>query len=238
MPSLEKYHRALDYSYAPGMFPAMEALTKRPETVRRLLLSERAEGEGRDRLVQRCAQAGIRVETADKALSRISGKDNCFAAAVVEKRYLPLQPGRHVVLHHPSDKGNLGTMLRTALGFGYLDIAVIRPAADCFDPHVIRASMGAIFSLRVTEYDDFDAYHRAFPGQRLYPFMLDGSMLLGEAVAAGVPREASLIFGNEGAGLSAGFGRMGQAVRIPHSGDIDSLNLSVAAAIGMYAMKE
>ena len=44
MPSLEKYHRALDYSYAPGMFPAMEALTKRPETVRRLLLSERAEG--------------------------------------------------------------------------------------------------------------------------------------------------------------------------------------------------
>ena len=63
-------------------------------------------------------------------------------------------------------------------------------------------------------------------------------MLLGEAVAAGVPREASLIFGNEGAGLPAGFGRMGQAVRIPHSGDIDSLNLSVAAAIGMYAMKE
>ena len=177
----------------------------------------------------------VRVEVADKALSRISGKENCFAAAVVEKRYEELKPGRHVVLHHISDAGNLGTVLRTALGFGYRDIAVIRPAADGYDPRVIRASMGAIFSLRVKEYDDFDAYRREFPGQMLYPFMLDGSVMLEEAVQSLPPYESSLIFGNEGAGLPALFAQMGKPVRIPHSGDIDSLNLSIAAAIGMYA---
>jgi len=47
-----------------------------------------------------------------------------------------------------------------------------------------------------------------------------------------------LIFGNEGAGLPAEFSQLGQPVRIPHSNDIDSLNLSVAAAIGMYAFRK
>ena len=235
MPSLEKYSRGLDYSYAPGVFPSMEALTKRPDSVRRLLISEKLEGEGKEKLLEKCAQLRVRVEVADKALSRISGKENCFAAAVVEKRFENLQPGRHVVLHHISDAGNLGTVLRTALGFGYRDLAVIRPAADSYDPRVIRASMGAIFSLRLKEYDDFESYRREFPEQMLYPFMLDGSVMLEEAVNACPPRNSSLIFGNEGAGLPAEFARMGKPVRIPHSSDIDSLNLSIAAAIGMYA---
>ena len=169
MPSLEKYSRELDYSYTPGVFPSMEALTKRPGSVRRLLISEKLGGEGKEKLLEKCAQLRVRVEVADKALSRISGKENCFAAAVVEKRYEELKPGRHVVLHHISDAGNLGTVLRTALGFGYRDIAVIRPAADGYDPRVIRASMGAIFSLRVKEYDDFDAYRREFPGKCCIP---------------------------------------------------------------------
>lgn len=41
--------------------------------------------------------------------------------------------------------------------------------------------------------------------------------------------------GNEGSGLPAEFAAMGQPVRIPHNHEIDSLNLSIAAAIGMYA---
>ncbi len=234
MPSLQAYSRTLDYSYAPGMFPSMEALLNAPQRVRRLLLSSRAEGtEGAQKLTALCEQQHIRVEIADKALSRLSSKENCFAAAVFEKAQSALQTGAHVVLHHPADTGNLGTILRTALGMGYLDIAIIRPAADVFDPHVVRASMGALFSLRVREYDDFETYRAEFPNQALYPFMLDGSTDLETAVqTARAP--LSLIFGNEGAGLPKKFAAMGRPVRIAHSGKIDSLNLSIAAAIGMY----
>ena len=234
MPSLQAYSRTLDYSYAPGMFPSMEALLNAPQRVRRLLLSSRAEGtEGAQKLTALCEQQHIRVEIADKALSRLSSKENCFAAAVFEKAQSALQTGAHVVLHHPADTGNLGTILRTALGMGYLDIAIIRPAADVFDPHVVRASMGALFSLRVREYDDFETYRAEFPNQALYPFMLDGSTDLETAVqTAHAP--LSLIFGNEGAGLPSEFAAMGRPVRIAHSGKIDSLNLSIAAAIGMY----
>ncbi|MBQ8081255.1 MAG: TrmH family RNA methyltransferase [Clostridia bacterium] len=235
MPSLAPYTRALDYSYAPGIFPSMEAVRKSPELVRRLLIGSRTEGsEGVARLRALCEERGIRVETADKALARLSGKGNCFAAAVFEKRMLPpAMDAPHIVLHHPSDAGNLGTILRTALGFGFLSVAVIRPCADAFDPHVVRASMGACFSLRISEYETFEEYRAAYPGHMLYPFMLDGSVRLGE-VSPAQSKPFALIFGNEGSGLPAEFAEMGQAVRIPHSDGIDSLNLSVAAAIGMY----
>ena len=238
MPSLESYRRELDYSYAPGLFPSLEAMTKKPASVRRLLLSSRGQdSEGARKLQELAEQRRIRVETADKALSRISGKENCFAAAVFEKT--PAELNRsvdHIVLHHIADQGNLGTILRTALGFGWHDIAIIRPAADVYDPKVVRSSMGALFSLRVREYEDFDAYRRDHPDHAAYPFMLDGSSGL-EETAGAVKRPCALIFGNEGAGLPAEFQQIGQPVRIPSSDEVDSLNLAVAAAIGMYAFR-
>ena len=238
MPSLENYSRTLPYSYALGLFPASELMRKRPELAKRLLVSSRAEtSEGLQALRQLCEKHHVREENADRVLSRISGKENCFAAIVFDKFQGEMTGGNHLVLHHPSDKGNLGTMLRTALGFGYTDIAIIRPAADAFDPHVVRASMGAIFGLNVRYYDDFESYRSEFPDHALYPFMLDASVPLGEGVR--MKKEPfALIMGNEGSGLPAEFAQMGQPVRISHSNAIDSLNLSIAAAIGMYAFKE
>ena len=64
--------------------------------------------------------------------------------------------------------------------------------------------------------------------------MLDGSVMLEQAVEA-VKQPYALVFGNEGSGLPAEFAAMGQAVRIPHSNEIDSLNLSIAVGIGAYA---
>ena len=238
MPALEAYKRELDYSYAPGVFPSLEAMTKRPELVRRLLISARGQdSEGVRKLIALAEARRVRVEIADKALGRISGKENCFAAAVFEKRPAALSgTDAHIVLHHISDQGNLGTILRTALGFGYHDVAIIRPAADGYDPKVVRASMGALFSLRVREYDGFDDYRREFPDHAAYPFMLDGSVGLDEA-AKEKKRPVCLIFGNEGAGLPPEFQRVGQPVRIPSSDEVDSLNLAVAAAIGMYQFR-
>lgn len=239
MPSLSAYSSALDYSYAPGIFPSMECLLHRPEKVRRVLLHSSAAGrEGADRLTALAEKLGVRVEEADRALSRISGKENCYAAAVFEKfsdRPDPTKP--HVVLHQPGDSGNVGTILRTALGFGVEDAVLIRPCADVFDPKTVRASMGSLFSLRVKVYDDFEAYQAAFPEHRLYPFMLDASVPLGQAVAEKdrSPEPWTLIFGNEGRGLPAAFAAYGQAVRIESNERVDSLNLAVAAGIGIHA---
>ena len=45
----------------------------------------------------------------------------------------------------------------------------------------------------------------------------------------------SLIFGNEGAGLDEAYKDISESVRIPQSGDVDSLNLSIAVGVALYA---
>ena len=213
----------------------MECLLYRPGSVRRLLMHSASAGrDGVSRLISLAEARHVRVEEADRALSRISGKENCWAAAVFAKFQDTLLPSApHVVLHNPGDSGNAGTILRTALGLGIEDIALIRPCVDVFDPRVVRASMGSLFRLRVHVYDSFEAYRAQFPSRPLYPFMLDASVPLGEI--RDVPETYSLIFGNEGSGLPAEFAALGQPVRIESNDKVDSLNLGVAAAIGIYA---
>lgn len=240
MGKLLPYSRELEYGYAPGAFPSYALLEARPECVRRLLLHSKAERtEGLLRLLARCEQLGVRVEEADRVLANISRKENCFAAAVFSKYTCALHDAcPHVVLHQPSDMGNMGAIFRTCLGFGFLDIAIIEPAADMFDPRAVRASMGALFSLRVQSFDRFETYRAAYPNHTLFPFMLGGDVSLREAVAQSKGQARySLVFGNEAAGLPEVFSGLGQAVRIPHSEQIDSLNLAIAVAIGAHAFR-
>ena len=237
MPSLSGYKSELDYSYAPGIFPSMECLLARPERVRRLLLHSGAAGrEGAEKLTALAREIGVRTEEADRALGRISGKENCYAAAVFEKFEDALDPEKPpVLLHQPGDGGNVGTILRTALGLGIEDVALVRPCVDLFDPRTVRASMGSLFRLRVRVYDSFEDYRREMGERAYYPFMLDASVPLAEALRGPVPRRRTLIFGNEGRGLPPEFARIGQPVRIPSNEKVDSLNLAIAAGIGIYA---
>ena len=55
--------------------------------------------------------------------------------------------------------GNMGTIIRTCVGFGIKNLAVIEPAVDIFNPKVVRASMGAVFHVNICRYDSFDTYY-------------------------------------------------------------------------------
>lgn len=236
MPPLQPYSRELPYSYALGLYPAMQALRQAPQAVTRVLLHSRlGDGEGAAALLEACGKHRIRTEQADRLLRRVSGKDNCFAAAVFDKPAAALSGGQsHLVLVSPMDYGNLGTILRAALGFSYLDVALVQPCCDPFDPQVVRAAMGAHFSLRIREFQDISAYLRSSGLRQLFPFMLSDTALAASEALKLRKGPYSLIFGNEGSGLPDMYSGLGQAVKIEQSDRIDSLNLAVAAAIGMY----
>lgn len=239
MPKLEPYSRKLDYSYQLGVFPALMLLEARPDCAQRLLLHPQGLGnEGVEKLRARCMELGVREELAERVLRRESKKDNCFAGLVFKKYDCMLDPAaNHAVLCQISDAGNAGTAMRSLLGFGIRDVAVVKPCVDVFDPHVLRASMGAFFRLRVKVYDDFDAYRAEFPDRALYPFMLDGARPLNEVARTAKP-PFSLIFGNEASGLPPAFADIGQSVFIPQSDEIDSLNLAVAVSVGAYVFTQ
>lgn len=235
MPKLEPYSRKLSYSYQLGVFPSLMLLEARPDCAARLLLHpEGLENEGVKKLREQCAALGVREEMAERVLKRESKKNNCFAGLVFNKYECELDPALdHVVLCQISDAGNAGTAMRSLLGFGIRDVAVVKPCVDVFDPHVLRASMGAFFKLRVRVYETFDDYRAQFPDRMLYPFMLDGARPLNAVARAAVP-PFTLVFGNEQTGLPPRFAELGRSVLIPQSDEIDSLNLAVAVSVGTY----
>lgn len=239
MPPLESYSRSLAYSYAPGVYPSIECVKRRPQSARRLLLHSQAERSGGVmQLIRMCEDAGIRIETADRALRTISRKDNCYAAIVFDKFGSEISVDKpHVVLVNPSDMGNLGTIIRTLVGLGLYNMAVIEPAADVFDPHVVRASMGALFAMRIGVFGSYEEYRAAYPGHARYPFMLESKYALPD-IAGRVRSPYALIFGNEGTGLPLSFANEGDTVRIPQTGDVDSLNLAAAVAVGAYVFQQ
>ena len=235
MPKLEPYSRKLDYSYALGVFPALMLMEAHPEKALRLLLHpDGLKNEGVEKLRESCARLGVREEMAERVLRRESKKDNCFAGLVFEKFESALDPAKcHAVLCQISDSGNLGTAMRSLLGFGIHDVALIRPCVDVFEPHALRSSMGAFYKLRVHTYDCFEDYRAEHPDRPLYPFMLDGAIPLNEAARI-AQKPFTLVFGNEQSGLPPHFSSLGQSVLIPQSNEIDSLNLAVAVSVGSY----
>ncbi len=230
------YDKNASFGYAPGVFPSLELLSARPDAVRALLY--RPEGDrnaGVSELMDRCRAMGIRVEEAPRAIERIAGKENCYAVAAFEKYEDRLGVrADHVVLCGISDMGNLGAIIRSCLGFFVQDIAVITPAADHFHPRVVRASMGAVFRARIACFKSFGAYEAAVGQRTHYFFRLQNAVPLPVVVRASGP--VSLVFGNEAAGLAGPLLARDIGVLIPQSGQVDSLNLSVAVGIGLYAL--
>ncbi|MCR4688528.1 MAG: TrmH family RNA methyltransferase [Saccharofermentans sp.] len=229
---VSSYRKDSDITYALGATVTMEYLNKKVSDVKAVLIHPDFDSEEtKSRIYSICKENNIPVEVEQKAFNILSKKGNCFVIAVIAKRAETLAQGNHMVLVNPSNSGNMGTIIRSCLGFGVRDIAIVPPAADHYDPKVIRASMGACASVRIEVFSSFEAYMARFPENNLYPFMLDGSTILQQTQ---IKKPFSLIMGNEATGLPSSFSKIGQPVRIYHSNDIDSLNITIAAGIGLY----
>ncbi|SCW36005.1 RNA methyltransferase, TrmH family [Ruminococcaceae bacterium YRB3002] len=228
---VSRYQKHSDITYALGATVAMEFLLKAPGTVRQIIFHPEFTSDAKEDILKLAEDKGIPVETDRKAFNILSQKENCFVIAVISKTQGKLEAGNHMVLVNPSNAGNLGTIMRSCAGFGVTDIAIIPPAVDHYDPKTVRASMGALARVNVEVFATFEEYRERFPENNCYPFMLDGSTLLQETV---IEKPFSLIMGNEATGLPAGFRDVGNPIRIEHTDAIDSLNLPIAASIGLY----
>lgn len=234
---LKRYKKDFAHSYSFGIFPTLELLTHRPDKVLRVFAHSKGEVSGGVAEIRsRCDAHGVPFEVNDKLVNKLAHKGNVYVFAVFEKYEMALQgEANHLLLVNPSDMGNLGTIVRTMLGFGVRDLALLRPAADLFNPHVVRASMGAVFALNAHYFDDLEAYQseacQTTSSRQLYPFMLDAKRKLQEAT---FESPFTLIFGPEGPGLPKAYREVGESVTIPQSEWIESLNLAVAVGIALY----
>jgi TrmH family RNA methyltransferase len=229
---IKPYKKDSLYSYTLGAFPTYELILSRPDLVYRVLVH--SSFTDMDRLKSLCNVNGIPIETNNKLIGRLSGKENCYVVGVFEKYTSQLSMDKpHIVLVNPSNMGNLGTIIRTIVGFGIYDIAIVLPGADIFNPKVVRASMGALFKLNFQPYQSFDEYSRQYKDHDIFTFMLNGKKTL-DIKDCPKSKLFSLVFGNEASGLDDSFLSVGTSIMIPQSPDVDSLNLTIAVGIGSY----
>jgi TrmH family RNA methyltransferase len=148
---------------------------------------------------------------------------------------LGLRPGEPlvVVVEAIEKPGNLGAILRTADGAGASALIAADPLTDLFNPNAIRASLGAIFSVPIAAAST-PATLDWLTSRGITPIAarVDAAAPYTETDMRGA---VALVLGSEATGLSNGWDdpRV-TTVRIPMLGTVDSLNVSVAAAIMLY----
>jgi TrmH family RNA methyltransferase len=136
-----------------------------------------------------------------------------------------------VMLEDLQDPGNLGSILRSCAAAGVVHVLLSKGSVQAWSPRVLRAGMGAHFMLSIYEQADLHAAARDFPG-RLIATRARAARTVFETDLTG---KLGFVFGNEGAGLSAGLLEAAESVvSIPMSGKSESLNVAAAAAVCLF----
>ena len=156
-----------------------------------------------------------------------------------------------VALDGIQDPGNLGTIIRTCDWFGVHDIVCSLDTADCYNPKVVQATMGALARVRI-HYVDLPKWLEGIRSQesgvRIYGTLLDGKNMYEVLKSEGVKElksEGIIVMGNEGNGISSevrkyishpilipSYSKNGASVQNEEASEvIESLNVSIATAI-------
>jgi len=237
LPKVKKYQKKFEYSYAFGAYPVIDLLKLHPEKVYQIFLkTDTQESSGIEEIVDLCIQKDIPFEYSNRVIEKIAVKENTYVVGIFKKYKSELESGEnHLVLVNPMNLGNIGTIIRTMLGFNFKNLAIIKPAGDIFDPMVVRSTMGALFHINFEFFEKIEEYIEKFPTQNIYTFMLKGSKDINKIE---FKKPLTIVHGNESKGLEDNYLKLGQSVYIPHSDNIDSLNLSVATSISLWEISK
>ena len=198
-------------------------------------------------LLQRAVQAasaanGEVIEVTEGILAKVSRRDNPQAVVgVFQQVFRPLEVIEPhaarcwIALHRVRDPGNLGTIVRTADAAGCGGVILVGECCDPYSVEAVRATMGSIFAVPLTRASEaeFAAWRNGWPGSVV------GTLLTADCDyrEADYGKPTLILMGNEQQGLPADMAALCDVnVKIPMRGRADSLNLSVATGIMIYAV--
>ena len=193
-------------------------------------------------LVERLRETGVAVEEVSAkdfgSAAETDSPQGVVAIAEIPDRSLQDVPrdwrGVMLLLDGVQDPGNVGTMIRTAAALGAVANIALPGTVDLWNAKVVRSGMGAHFKYQAfsSTWDEVDAFRS---GSKATAWAAEAN---GAAVNSMTrPDRLLLIVGNEGAGLSSEAKSRAEAtVSIPIAGDVESLNVAVAAGILLHSL--
>jgi TrmH family RNA methyltransferase len=166
--------------------------------------------------------------TKDYILKKLS--KNKSVPSLIGVGHLPLSStikgNKLVYLDGVQDPGNVGTILRTALSFGYDGVILSADCASLYNEKTIQASKGAIF--KISTYQNLSLKELKANGYQIISTTLRNAL---DYRKVQLKEKFVLVLGNEGQGIKEEtYDISDELVKIPMDG-IDSLNVGVAAGI-------
>ena len=149
-----------------------------------------------------------------------------------------VEDGLYVALDGVQDPGNLGTIIRTAVAAGAKGIFLLKGTVDPYNEKCVRSTMSALCNIPIFEDITLSEFYDFIKDNTIktYVTSLDNAKPYHTISYA---KRSMVILGNEGNGVSKEIVEMcDQAITIPMYGDIESLNVSIAAALCMYKVRE
>ena len=137
-----------------------------------------------------------------------------------------------LILENIQDPGNVGTLLRSAAAAGIEQVVCTRGSASLWSPRVLRAAMGAHFSLHTYENIELEDFLKQFK----IPVYVTSSHEAESLYSKNLRKQCVWILGNEGQGVSDFALKHADAVCIPQPGGQESLNVAVAGSICFFEM--
>lgn len=151
---------------------------------------------------------------------------------------LIVEDGLYVALDGIQDPGNLGTIIRTAVAAGAKGIFLLKGTVDPYNEKCVRSTMSALCNIPIFEDVTLSEFYDFIKDNTIktYVTSLENAKPYHTIL---YPKRTMIILGNEGNGVSREIIEMcDQAITIPMYGDIESLNVSIAAALCMYKVRE
>jgi TrmH family RNA methyltransferase len=182
------------------------------------------------------------IEVTRDILEKIARRDNPQAVlGVFAQRFAslnslePATATAFVALEQVRDPGNLGTIVRTADAAGCGAVILVGDCCDPYSVEAVRATMGSIFAVPLVKATvaEFLAWRETWPGSVV------GTLLTAttDHRSAVYQKPTLILMGNEQQGLTETMAAACDVnVKIPMRGRADSLNLSVATGIMIYAV--
>lgn len=226
-----------------GRKPVLEALADDGLRVDKVILADTARGPGATEIQRAAKAAGVAVQRASahrvKVLAGNGKQDQGVLADVVAPRMRALEaalsdrrpPSRVLLLDGITTPANVGMILRTATAAGLDGVIVPRRGVAALDPLVVKASAGVAFRAPVLRCGSAReaAEMLTEAGYGLYAL---GASAQTAVFDVDLSQRAAFVLGGETDGVGAGVGELvTEWVSIPMPGDVESLNVSAAAAV-------